>query len=98
LTKYKVHYWRDPATILEADTITRESLADTRVEVATIQAAGPDDAFRKLQGEFMPREEAARIGPLAGHTSMSVGDALEEEDGTIHVCQNIGWTTIPPGA
>src|SRR5690606_10884707 len=36
--------------------------------------------------------------PLAGHTSMSVADALEEPDGTLHICQNLGWKTIPPAS
>lgn len=96
MKQYKVHYWRDPSTILDAPNITREGLADTHQHIATIHAEDPDHAYRSMQGELMPPEEAARIGPLAGHTSMSVGDALEEPDGTLHICQNLGWNTIPP--
>ena len=29
---------------------------------------------------------------------MSVADALEEPDGTLHICQNLGWKTIPPAS
>ena len=66
MKQYKVPYWRDAHTILDADKITREDLPTTHIPVATIHAETPDDAYRQMQGEFMPPSEAARIGPSPG--------------------------------
>ena len=94
---YRVHYAKSPHAMLAPHAVAPDTLKDTHALVATIDAPdGPDDAFRRMQGELMPPEEAKRIGPITGHTSMSIGDALEQEDGTLLVCDRQGWLEYLP--
>src|SRR5690554_5222860 len=97
---YRVFYAKPQhmrETLTNPQSVTRETVIDTHQPVALLHSCvDADDAYRHMQGEEMTREEANRIGNIAGRTSMSVGDALYALDGTILVCDRVGWITHPP--
>jgi len=51
-----------------------------------------DAAWKKMNNLYVPVGHKDRpLFRAAGHTSMSVGDYLQFEDGEIWVCANYGW-------
>lgn len=92
MKRVRVYYWRNPSWLTTSEGVTHDCLGTSHVHVATVEVDSYDDAFYAMQGEHLPPLEAKRIGELAGHTSMSVGDFLQDEDGDLVVCLPMGWT------
>jgi hypothetical protein len=56
-----------------------------------------DAAFREMNIGDIPN--LRRLRPIfkhIGHTSMSIGDYIKFDDGTILICKSCGWKTIYP--
>lgn len=73
------------------------SLEETHRPVAMIQANHIEDIYMAMQGEmWSPRGEARDLIRMTGvgHTSMSVGDVVVDEDGTVFMVDNIGFTKL----
>ena len=75
------------------------SLADGWVPVMELEASNPDMVFVAMQGEsWSPRGEAREAIESLGlsHTSMMVGDIIEDIDtGKMIVVQSIGFEILP---
>jgi hypothetical protein len=74
------------------------NLKNTHVLIGSIQgSANIDEIFDVMQGEnWSPNGEARELIQKAGtyHTSMSVGDIIEDENGIFHVVSGIGFTVF----
>lgn len=72
-----------------------QCLRNTHTLVAKVSVEHPrEEIFRRMQAEiWSPKGEAREWIEHLGlqHTSMSVGDCLCYEDGTLYLCQNLGW-------
>ncbi len=67
------------------------------VQVREIEALDMDQAFMKMQAEiWSPNGEARSLIKKLGlqHTSMSVGDVLQDEKGEYHLVQMFGFKKI----
>jgi hypothetical protein len=73
----------------------RES-GTTHVFVRELEANTKDDVFRMMQGEYWSPdpETRAKIERLGLHTSLSVGDVVEDEEGRCWLCMPFGWREI----
>jgi hypothetical protein len=74
-----------------------EELEKTHAFVNCVIADDLDEAFMKMQAEvWSPNGEAREQIKRAGtdHTSMSVGDLIEEQNGIVHRCEMVGWQRI----
>lgn len=87
-------HFRD--TLVNPENVTRKSAPDTHVSVGVIHAKDHDEAFQMMQAENMTPEQVNAAVAASGRTSMSVGDVLYRQDGTMFVCQSIGWITHDP--
>ena len=99
---YKVFYARTPHYFPHRhqghlDPITVERLPETHVYLCDVEAESKDDVFRLMQGEiWSPLGEARPLIERLGlfHTSMSVGDVVQDEEGHCWLCTEVGWTEI----
>jgi hypothetical protein len=72
-------------------------LQASHVYLCQVEAIGRDDAFREMQGEnWSPHGEARELLQSLGlgHTSMSVGDVLQDEGGVYWECLDRGWRPL----
>ena len=100
--KYKVFYAKTPRPLPHAgqgrsDPVTVERLPETHVFVRDVDGESKDDVFRLMQGEvWSPQGEARPLIERLGlsHTSMSVGDVVQDEEGHYWLCAKVGWTEI----
>jgi hypothetical protein len=56
-----------------------------------------EDIYRFYQGEnWSPNGEARDLIESKGlhHTSLSVGDVVELDDGSRYICDNVGWNKL----
>ena len=77
--------------------LTATSLRLSHAWLFEIEAAGLDDAFRRMQGEnWSPQGEARKLLQALDlhHTSMSVGDVLRDEEGAYWECLEQGWRVL----
>jgi hypothetical protein len=97
---YSIMYCRRehfPDCSVEPESVTLATVKGTHVEVGARTTSGLsslDEIYLEYQGEHMDPAEAQRVGELAGHTSMSVGDALLRDDGVLFVCIGVGWKEV----
>jgi len=80
-------------------TDTRHSFGQgSHVFAAALEAATLDDAFEKLQAEFMDQPTLSSVAASpALHTSLSVGDALLDEEGNFYIVASVGFEHVEPG-
>jgi hypothetical protein len=97
MPRYQVYYARrptfHPSGQLGTPLLTVSTLEQSHVFLGQIEAASLDEAFWQMQGEnWSPHGEAKEmIQSLGlGHTSMSMGDVLCDENG---IC----WECVEPG-
>ena|SRR5262245_17599010 len=100
--RYKVWYMK-PEHFHTYSGVTPElpdpnKLSETHVHLKTIECSGPNAAFSMMQGEnWSPNGEARELIRAKGlsHTSMSVGDVLEEvSSGKKIACAFVGWKEL----
>lgn len=99
MTSYRIFYSKAEhfrECITRPENVTLSTLEDTHVEVgrAGRKNHDPDAIFTGMQGEVMDAGVAQHVGELAGHTSMSVGDALLRDDGVLFVVMGVGWKEV----
>lgn len=101
MPRYQIFYARRPTFLLSAFGIPRLTVAamqSSHVRLCEIQADSLDDAWQRMQAEhWSPHGEARPLLERLGlsHTSMSVGDVIQDEDGTYWECLDLGWRPIP---
>ena len=98
---FHVYYARRPTFHaggeLGTPPLTAAVLRLSHVWLFEIEAAGLDDAFRRMQGEnWSPQGKARELLQALGlrHTSVSVGDVLRDEQGTYWECLEQGWRAL----
>ena len=98
---YHVYYARRPTFRPSGEfgtpELTVSCLPTSHVPLCEIEAASLDSVFRQMQGEnWSPHGEAQPILERLrlAHTSMSVGDAIRDEDGIYWECVEWGWRRI----
>ena len=77
--------------------LTTTALQSTHAPLCGIEADSLDDAWRQMQGEnWSPNGEARLLLQRLGlsHTSMSVGDVVQDEDGIYWECLELGWKRV----
>lgn len=75
----------------------RRALGKTHAYLKMVEAEGLNDLFNKMQGEqWSPNGEARKLIEEKGlnHTSMSTGDVVIDEEGTVWMVDLIGWKTL----
>ena len=102
---YHVYYARRPTFHPSGEfgtpPVTADGLRLSHAWLFEIEAASLDDAFRRMQGEsWSPQGEARELLQAMGlrHTSMSVGDVLQDQDGTCWECLEQGWRPLAADA
>ena len=102
---FHVYYARRPtfhsSGELGTPPLTAAALCLSHAWLFEIEAASLDDAFRRMQGEnWSPQGEARQLLQALGlrHTSMSVGDVLQDEQGIYWECLEHGWRALPRDA
>lgn len=97
---YKVYYMRSEAFsrfIGGFETPRRATLDQTHVYLRDVEAADLDMVYYTSQGEVWSPNGEARDLILAkglGHTSMSVGDVIEDPDGALWAVAPVGFTPL----
>ncbi len=101
MPRYQVYYVRQPtfhpSGEFGTERLTLTSLQATHVYLCQVEAGCRDDAFRKMQGEnWSPHGEARELLQSLGlgHTSMSVGDVLRDDEGICWECLDWGWRPL----
>jgi hypothetical protein len=77
--------------------VTAVVLRSTHVRLCDVEADSLDDAWCQMQGEnWSPNGEARPLLKRLdlSHTSMSVGDVIQDEDGIYWECVDIGWRRV----
>jgi hypothetical protein len=77
--------------------LTSATLRSTHVRLCEVETDSLDDAWRQMQGEnWSPYGDARPLLKRLGlsHTSMSVGDVVQDEDGIYWECLDIGWRPV----
>lgn len=102
---YHVYYARRPtfhaSGELGAPRIAAATLPLSHARLFEIEAASLDDAFRRMQGEnWSPNGEGRGLIQALGlsHTSMSVGDVLQDQEGAYCECLDQGWRPLAADA
>ena len=98
---YQVLYARQPTFHASGEFGTPRlevtNLQSTHVRLCQVEAENLDDAWRQMQGEnWSPNGEARPLLERVGlsHTSMSVGDVIQDDEGTYWECLDTS-TTLP---
>jgi hypothetical protein len=98
---YQVFYARRPTFHASGEfgtpVLTVSRLQTSHVHLCGIEAVNLDFVFRRMQGEtWSPSGEARPLLEKLGltHTSMSVGDAIRDEEGIYWECVEWGWRRI----
>ena len=101
MPRFQVYYARRPTFRPSGEfgtlRLTVTGLHTSHVHLCQIEASSLDDAFRRMQGEsWSPHGEArALLRSLGlGHTSMSVGDVLQDGEGACWECLDQGWRRL----
>jgi hypothetical protein len=98
--KYRIHYMTPEAFrdgILFATGTKPVTLGSSHVFLREIEASDLEDVFVQMQGEvWSPNGEARDLIRSKGleHTSMAVGDVVENESGFLHVCAIFGFVEL----
>ena len=98
MPKYQVYYARrptfHPSGRFGTPLLTVSTLAHSHERLGEVEGKHLDDAWRRIQGEnWSPHGEARELIQSLGlsHTSMSVGDVLQDEAGVYWECLGHGW-------
>ena len=98
---YQIFYARrptfHPSGAFGTPLLTTTALRSTHARLSEIEADSLDDAWRQMQGEnWSPNGEARPLLKRLGlsHTSMSVGDVVQDEDGIYWECLELGWRRV----
>ena len=98
---YQIFYARqptfDPSGAFGTPRLTIAAMQSTHVRLCEVEADSLDDAWRQMQAEhWSPNGEARPLLERLGlcHTSMSVGDVIQDEDGTYWECLDLGWRSV----
>ena len=101
MPRYEVYYARRPTFHPSGEfgtpRLTAAVLPSSHVHLCEIEAASLSDAFWRMQGEnWSPNGEARELLQSLGlsHTSMSVGDVLQDEEGIYWECLDRGWRPL----
>ena len=77
--------------------LTAAAMQSSHVRLCEVQADTLDDAWCQMQAErWSPNGEARPLLERLGlsHTSMSVGDVIQDEDGIQWECLDLGWRPV----
>ncbi len=92
---YRVFYARSLTAVHVAP--TKAELPETHVEVCACVARDLEEVFYQMQGERWSPQGEAR-GLIAGlglrHTSLSVGDGVQDPTGRYWYCDWAGWREL----
>ena len=98
---YQIFYARTPTFHASGDFGTPRlrvtGLQATHTRLCEVEADSLDEAWRQMQAEnWSPNGEARPLLERLGlsHTSMSVGDVIQDENGTYWECLDLGWRPI----
>ena len=109
MSTYQVYYARRPTFRPSGEfgtpVLTVSRLQTSHAHLCEVEAASLDSVFRQMQGENWPFAFAQDTSPNGEarpmleklgltHTSMSVGDALRDEEGIYWECVEWGWRRI----
>ena len=101
MPRYQILYARRPTFHASGEIgtarLTVTEMQSTHVRLCDVQADSLDDAWCQMQAErWSPNGEARPLLERLGlnHTSMSVGDVIQDEDGTHWECLDLGWRPI----
>ena len=101
MPRFQVYYARrptfHPSGQFGTPHLTLTALQSSHVYLCEVEATCLDHAFCQMQGEnWSPNGEGrALLQSLGlGHTSMSVGDVLCDEEGIYWECLDQGWRTL----
>lgn len=75
-----------------------ELLPITHRFVCELDVPRRENVFAQMQGEvWSPHGEARELIASLGlhHTSMSVGDVVQDDDGVYWMCADLGWKRLP---
>jgi hypothetical protein len=75
-----------------------ELLPVTHRFVRELDVPRREDVFAQMQGEiWSPNGEARELIASLGlhHTSMSIGDVVQDGDGVYWMCAHLGWKLLP---
>ena len=95
--RYRVYYAKEP-TYMD-DPVDVDRIDETHVFVREVEAETPGDAYCQMQGEnWSPNGEARPLIESLGiyHTSMSVGDILQDANDIYWQFLTFGWQEIKP--
>lgn len=97
----KVYYATVPiyAITLQIDNpLAINLLPVTHRFVCDLDAPDRESVFARMQGEvWSPHGEACELIASLGvhHTSMTVGDVVQDHDGVYWMCADLGWERLP---
>ena len=98
---YQIFYARRPTFHASGNfgtpRLTVTSLRSTHVLLCEVEADGLDEAWRQMQAEhWSPNGEARPLLERLGltHTSMSVGDVIQDDEGNCWECLDLGWRPV----
>lgn len=98
---YQVYYARRPTFHPSGEfgtpLLTVSSLQEEHIQLGNINASGKGGLWVAMQAEnWSPNGEARPVLEKLGltHTSMSVGDAIRDEEGSYWECVEWGWRRI----
>ena len=101
MPRYQILYARrptfHPSGTFGIPRLTTATIQSTHVRLCHVEADRLDDAWLQMQAEnWSPHDEARPLLERLGlnHTSMSVGDVIQDEDGTYWECLDLGWRPI----
>lgn len=101
-TRYRIYYMKPECfeTYIHGTKVpTRHQLEETHVQLRDIEVTSLGAIYGLMQGEvWSPKGEARSLimDKGLGHTSMSVGDVVEEiGTGEMWACARLGWTKMP---
>jgi hypothetical protein len=105
MPRYQVYYARrptfHPSGQFGTPLLTTSALAQSHVRLGEVEGDHLDDAFSRMQGEnWSPHGEARELlhSLGLGHTSMSVGDLLQDDEGVYWECLDRGWRRLEDDA
>ena len=105
MPKYQAYYARrptfHPSGQFGTPLLTVSALAQSHIRLGEVKGKHLDDAWRRMQGENWSSNGEARglLQSLGlGHTSMSVGDVLRDEEGVYWECLDCGWRPLADDA
>ena len=101
MPRYQIFYARcptfRPSGAFGIPRLTVAAMQSGHVRLCEVQAESLEDAWCQMQAErWSPNGEARPLLERLGlsHTSMSVGDVIQDEDGACWECLDLGWRPL----